>query len=126
MFTKCISEIRVYPYKERLPLAVGVMGIMVWNRRGLWAFFTAEDYVLFGGIFLALLCQAKSRPFWFYMGAAAGVFLASAVNLLLHFQHSKSNILYFLGGLLAMALIATLLRPKRSNPLAGLRDSNGG
>ena len=105
LLARLSSGARAYPWKERLPLAVGTLCVMLWARRMLGIYPQAEDYVFMGGWFLALLCRRGGRPFWFLVGIATGPALVGGLILL----NSKSRA-FCAGGIVIMAAVAWLIR----------------
>ena len=76
-----------------------------------------SGYVFRGAFLLAILCAPKGRPFWFFMGVAAGAFLVGWFNL----YHARSGALYngiFVGVPLAVVGMAVLMLVRASRQKA--------
>jgi hypothetical protein len=75
-------------YRERLLLAVLMIGILTWDRYSKWRSsfkWPPDEYELialicYAALFGVLFCDRKGRPFWFLLGVAFSMVL---LNLLL-------------------------------------------
>ncbi len=101
------AMIRTYPYRERLPVALVWAAVTGWfgYYHDLWRFASFDSILSDVAVFLALLCTWKGRPFWLFVGIAAGAWLIVAVRLL----HTAVGP-FFLKGLVVMVVVVWLLR----------------
>ncbi len=69
------KAIRTYPYRERIPFAIGMLCILGWILHASKTSLSAVDRVCIGVLILSLFCRPRGRPFWFFWGIVAGAWL---------------------------------------------------
>ena len=78
-FLECISGLlKRYPYRERLPLAVLMCGVLTWHIYRKWPP-SETAFIIYAALYCVLFLDRKGQPFWFLWGIVVG---AGLVDLL--------------------------------------------